>query len=239
MRARKKPWTKQFLNGTDRLVANPQALRGQWPAYFGNAHPIWLEIGCGKGRFITATAERYPDVNCVALEKEPEVAAFAIRAAATLALPISFIINDAQRLEEYFAPGEINRLFLNFSDPWRNKAKWHKRRLTHASFLQAYARILTEGGQLHFKTDNPELFDFSLHQLNSEGWHCQNITRDLHRSPFAPENILTEYEERFAGQGKPIYRLEAVRPTTPQPRAPVKTPGWQGLSVDIFTKPNI
>ncbi len=123
-----------------------------------------------------------------------------------------FIVGDANEILQYFNVSEIERLYLNFSDPWRDRKKWHKRRLTHRNFLKSYENILKTNGDIHFKTDNKELFNFSLNEFSSELWQLSNISLDLHKTEFHEKyNIMTEYEERFSSKGLPIYRCEAKK----------------------------
>ncbi len=186
----------------------PAENQGRWGQIFGNTNPIHLEIGCGKGQFVVQMAQMYPAVNFVAMDVVPDVLVLALEKAVPLGLPnVRFMIGDAARLLEYFAPGEIQQIYLNFSDPWK-KNKQAKRRLTHRNFLDLYKKLLPLGGLVCFKTDNQKLFEFSLNSFAQENFKMRNITLDLHHSGFAG-NVMTEYETRFAQQGMPIYRLEA------------------------------
>ena len=213
MRARKKPWTQEELATNERIIENPKALKGNWQQYFQNNKPIHLEIGCGKGRFITETAAKNLDVNYIALEREQHVIVMGAKAARVLTCQLAFILGDVADLENYFAPGEIKRLYINFCDPWPNRKKWEKRRLTHRTFLDAYRLMFGGKGEIFFKTDSRQLFEFSLNEFADNGWRLRHITLDLHNSGFEG-NIMTEYEEKFSSQGLPIYRCEAVIPHT-------------------------
>ena len=189
------------------MVDDPRAWRGRWNELFGNNHPIRLEIGCGKGRFILETARRSPDVNFVAIEREEGALIMATEKAMDAALPnLRFLSFDAAALGEIFAPGEVSLIYLNFSDPWPPNRQ-RKRRLTWRAFLAVYDQILSDDGAIFFKTDNQRLFEWSLGELCQNGWLLQNISLDLHNSDY--DNIMTEYEEKFSAQGYRIYRLEA------------------------------
>lgn len=191
------------------LVSDPEAHKGQWRARFGNDHPVHLEIGCGKGRFILESARLNPEINYLAIEREQGALVMATEQAMASNLPnLLFLDFDAAGLTNIFADGEINRIYLNFSDPWPPNRQ-RKRRLTHTNFLALYDCILCKYGQIHFKTDNQHLFEFTLEELCAYGWLIQNICLDLHSSEQA--NIMTEYEERFSSEGFRIYRLEACR----------------------------
>ncbi len=190
-------------------IEQPETLRGEWNSRFGNDHPIWLEIGCGKARFTRQMALRFPEINFVAVERDPSALLMAMEAAIRENIPNVLFINcDAANLETIFSPGEIDRLFLNFSDPWppNNRAK---RRLTYRAFLAVYDKILRPGGQIHMKTDNARLFEFSLNEFSDFGMRLSEITFDLHSTK--TENIMTEYEEKFSSQGMPIYRCVATK----------------------------
>ena len=211
MRMRKKKNLYSRLAACAPVMAqNPTELRGKWrEEAFGNGNPLHLEIGCGKGRFILESARRYPDVNFVAIEKEEGALIMATEQAMREELPnLKFLSFDAAALGEIFAPGEVDLIYLNFSDPWPPNRQ-RKRRLTWRAFLAVYDEILTEEGAIYFKTDNQRLFEWSLGEICQYGWLLQNISLDLHASDF--DNVMTEYEERFSAQGYRIYRLEARR----------------------------
>jgi tRNA (guanine-N7-)-methyltransferase len=207
MRIRKKPWAAEELAASGWLLRHPEERRGLWREFFRNQHPIHLEIGCGKGRFILAAASANPSVNYQALEREPMALVTALRAARQPESPARVLLGEAAGLAQIFAPGEIARVYIQLCDPWPGRKKWRKRRLTHENFLNIYRRLLGPQGELIFKTDNQELFDFSAGQLLANGWRLRFLSQDLHRD--APQAIQTEYEEKFAGQGLPIYGLEA------------------------------
>ncbi len=191
------------------LVSDPQAYRGRWRELFGSDAPLRLEIGCGKGRFALETARREPGVNLVAVEREEGALVMAAEKAMEAQLPnLRFLSFDAAQLGDIFAPGEVDLIYLNFSDPWPPNRQ-RKRRLTWRAFLAVYDSILSEDGALFFKTDNQRLFEWSLGEICQYGWLLQNISLDLHQSGL--DNVMTEYEEKFSAQGSRIYRLEARR----------------------------
>ena len=193
----------------DIRITDPENHKGKWNEVFGNDNPIHVEIGCGKGSFIVGMAKMYPDVNFIAIEKVEDVIVMAMeKAIANEIENVRFMDLDAERIEEFFEKGEIKRIYLNFSDPWK-KGKQAKRRLTHKNFLDRYKKVLNSGDYIWFKTDNQKLFEFSLNSFCAEGFKLRNITLDLHKSGFEG-NVITEYEQRFMDLGQPIYRLEAT-----------------------------
>lgn len=189
-------------------IKEPENYKGKWHELFGNNNPIHIEIGCGKGSFIRGMAQMYPDVNFVAVEKVEDVIVMAMEKAVEAELTnVLFTDMDAERIEDFFEYGEAERIYLNFSDPWK-KNKQAKRRLTHKNFLDRYKKILEPGKEIWFKTDNKPLFEFSLNSFCEEDFKLSNITLDLHNSGFEG-NVMTEYETRFVELGQPIYRLQA------------------------------
>lgn len=209
MRLRNIPGAESALREYPTFVDNPVSYKGRWKDRFGNDNPIHIEIGCGKGRFINTLAERHPDVNFIAVELKAEVVLRAVQRTEYREIPnLAFVQFDASKLTELFADHEVSRLYLNFSDPWP-KTRHAKRRLTYASFLQTYRQVLKEDGEIHLKTDNEPLFEFSLNQFAGERFKMRNITFDLHQSKLAADNVMTEYEERFSSRGQRIYRVEA------------------------------
>ena len=205
MRMRKKPWAAKELTENPRIMRNPQTHAYKIKQYFNNNRPIHVEIGCGKGRFISQCAARSPEINHIAIEREDTVLAMAARLSRDIDCSLLFLMLDAEELSGYFNPGEIDRLYINFCDPWPRKKKWAKRRLTHANFLAMYEALKIP--EIFFKTDNRILFEFSINQFSERGWIMRNISLDLHNSGME-DNIMTEYEEKFSARG-PIYRLEA------------------------------
>ena len=193
----------------DIRITDPENHKGKWNEVFGNDNPIPVEIGCGKGSYIVGMAKMYPDVNFIAIEKVEDVIVMAMeKAIANEIENVRFMDLDAERIEEFFEKGEIKRIYLNFSDPWK-KGKQAKRRLTHKNFLDRYKKVLNSGDYIWFKTDNQKLFEFSLNSFCAEGFKLRNITLDLHNSGFEG-NVITEYEQRFIDLGQPINRLEAT-----------------------------
>ena len=193
-------------------IKEPEAVKGKWNTIFQNENPLHLEIGCGKGSFVIQMAQKYPDVNFVAMEKDKNVLITAMEQTMKLKIPnIRFIGDNADRLEEFFAENECARIYLNFSDPLP-KSGYKKRRLTYDRYLISYEKILVSRGEIHQKTDNTGLFEFSLNSFLNFGYKLKNISLDLHNSKFAEDNVVTEYEAKFSAMGMPIYRLEAVNP---------------------------
>ncbi|USG67106.1 tRNA (guanosine(46)-N7)-methyltransferase TrmB [Brevibacillus ruminantium] len=210
MRLRNIPGAEQALREYPTFVDNPTEYKGRWSERFGNNNPIYIEIGCGKGRFINTLADRHPDVNFIAIELKAEVVLRAAQRTEKQTIPnLAFIQYNAALLPDLFGAEEVSRIYLNFSDPWP-KSRHAKRRLTYASFLQTYKQVLKKHGEIHIKTDNENLFEFSLNQLSNERFQLRHITFDLHHSPLAEENVMTEYEERFSSRGQRIYRTEAI-----------------------------
>ncbi|MFV0520161.1 MAG: tRNA (guanosine(46)-N7)-methyltransferase TrmB [Lachnospirales bacterium] len=216
MRQRNKKWVEGEMESNLHLIKTPEVNKGKWKDLFSNDCELHLEIGCGKGDFVIGMAEKNPNVNFIAFEKEEQVVAMAIRKLREreeeigYELNVLFINDDAKDLEKFFDLGEINRIYLNFSDPWRNRKKWFKRRLTHRSFIEIYFKILTKDGSLFQKTDNRSLFEFSLNEFSFCDWKLSNVSLDLHNSEFEG-NVVTEYEKKFSEMGMPIYRLEAYK----------------------------
>lgn len=172
--------------------------------------PVFLEIGCGKGGFICELAKLNPDANFVAVERNPDVMVLGMENAASMGLAnVRFLQANAERLAEYFAPGAVAGIYLNFSDPWHKRYQAAKR-LTYKSFLELYKNIMTPGARLIMKTDNINLFDFSVKSLSENGFTILNQTRDLYSSEFLEGNVQTEYEKKFVAEGVKICRIEAV-----------------------------
>ena len=189
----------------------PATNKGRWREVCGFPEDceLYLEIGCGKGKFCTETALNNPDALYIALERESSVILAAIEKAHELEIPnLFFIRGDAGIIENYFAEDEVNRIFLNFSDPWTRQNK-PKRRLTYRDFLAKYKVMMRPGGTIEFKTDNDDLFDFSLNEFKETGFSLEDVTRDLHNSEWDKDNIRTEFEQKFADQGITIKRVVA------------------------------
>ena len=213
-RVRKQPGTREALmQYAPIVVLEPEQHKGKWQDVFGNANPIQIEVGMGKGKFISTMARQHPEINFIGVEVIEEVLLDAVKRmnrAEGIPENLRLVWINASLLEDLFLPGEVDRIFLNFSDPWP-KTRHAKRRLTHKGLLDQYAAILKSEGQVHFKTDNQGLFEFSLNEFSACGWRLQNIQLDMYQK--LPEgNVATEYETKFHNQGMPIYRLEAVKP---------------------------
>lgn len=180
-------------------------------ALFGNDNPLYLEIGCGKGKFACEYAKAHPEINLLAVEKSANVIVAACEAAQEMGLKnLHFLKGSAEYLERYIKDNCVSRIFLNFSCPFPKK-KYASHRLTHNKFLEIYKKLLKSQAEIHQKTDNMHFFEFSLEQFSGSGFALKNVSLDLHNSDFEG-NIETEYEHRFASQGMPIYRLEAYLP---------------------------
>ena len=191
------------------LVERPEEYAGRWCEAFGGYAAVQVELGCGKGRFTADCAAAAPETLLVAIERDPSALVMAMELARARALEnIRFLLGDVSMLGAIFAPGEVGRLYLNFPDPWP-KSRDAKLRLTAPNFLRRYASVLAEGGELHFKTDNTPLFDWSVGQLSAEGWTLRELTHDLHAKGLV--GILTGYEAKFVAEGLKINRLVAVR----------------------------
>lgn len=181
---------------------------GNWRALYPGCTELWVELGCGKGKFTVETAAANPQVLLIALERCREAMVMGMEKARQMELKNVFFVDmDVANLEDCFAPGEIDRIFLNFPDPWPRK-KNAKRRLTHRSFLERYSRVLRDGGELHFKTDNAPLFAYSLEEFAALGLETKQVTDNLHEHGIV--GILTGYEEKFHAMGTPIHRCEVV-----------------------------
>jgi len=190
----------------ERIILDPKAHRGAWKARFGNSNPVHLEIGMGKGQFVQGMARLHPDVNFIGMECYDSVAVRALQRVLEEPLPnLQLVRGNALDLADIFDAGEVDRLYLNFSDPWPRKAH-AKRRLTHRNFLERYRAMLVSGAEIHFKTDNRGLFEFTLQHLNEYGMTFEELSLNLHAEE--PEgNVRTEYEENWSAKGYPIYRL--------------------------------
>ena len=211
MRLRQKPWADDSFLNNKFYLPNPKEIN--FKEIFKNNNPIHLEIGCGKGQFVIQTALANPDINYIAIEKEERIICMSVKNAAENASKLQnlyFFKGNAENLLEYFKDTYIERLYINFCDPWRNRAKWFKRRLTHRNFLNIYTKIMPVGS-LHFKTDDRDLFNFSVNELKEMGWNICEISYNLHEKP--NKYIITEYESRFIAQNKPIHRLVADTPS--------------------------
>ncbi|MCR5301298.1 MAG: tRNA (guanosine(46)-N7)-methyltransferase TrmB [Lachnospiraceae bacterium] len=208
MRLKNVPGSREAVAASDHVESDPEQMKGRWVRdVFGNDNPIHIEVGMGKGRFITSLAAINPDINYIGIEKYSSVLIRAIEKAETKPLDnLKFIRMDAEDIESVFAKGEVKKIYLNFSDPWP-KDRHAKRRLTSGRFLERFANILSEDGSIEFKTDNRDLFEYSLNEIEPSGWRLQAFTFDLHNDPVMNEgNIMTEYEERFSSEGNRICK---------------------------------
>ena len=212
MRLRNVPGARDVMAANEYVFTEPEGMAGTWSQIFGNNNPVHIEIGMGKGRFITTLASMNPDINYVGIEKYSSVLLRAVEKQDELCLPnLRFIRMDAENITSVFGKEEVDRIYLNFSDPWP-KDRHAKRRLTSRQFFARYDEILKSTGRVEFKTDNRPLFDFSVEEVNEAGWKLSVCTYDLHNDEKLVEgNVMTEYEERFSSQGNPICKLVAIR----------------------------
>lgn len=211
MRLRNITGSREMVAKDRYAIIEPEKLKGLWRTLFDNDNPIHVEIGVGKGQFIIELARTNPDINYIGIEKYSSVLLRALEKRREVELDnLYFIRFDAEYLTSIFAESEIERIYLNFSDPWP-KERHAKRRLTSAHYLSKYDICLKRDGDLIFKTDNRSLFDFSLEELKATKWTLKSITYDLHNSEYLADNIMTEYEERFVAQGQPIHMMRIYR----------------------------
>lgn len=190
------------------MILNPEDAKGRWHDVFGNDRPIHIEVGSGKGGFITGMALKNPDINYIGIDIQLSVLSYALDKVLASEVPnVKLLRVDGSSLTNYFEDGEVDMMYLNFSDPWP-KTKHEKRRLTYKDFLDTYKRILPEHGEIHFKTDNRGLFEYSLASFSQYGMTLRQIWLDLHASNYEG-NVMTEYEEKFSNKGQVIYRVEA------------------------------
>ena len=215
MRLRNVPGARETIIENQFSVQQPEQMKGKWAEVFQNDHPIHIEVGMGKGQFIIEMARRNPEVNYIGIEKYSSVLVRAVEKLEDFEQDnLRLIRMDAENIEEVFDKDEVDRIYLNFSDPWP-KDRHAKRRLTSTRFLERYDNILTPEGRVMFKTDNKDLFDFMKEALGDKveeaGWILENHTYDLHHSEYNEGNVMTEYEEKFSAKGNPICRLVAYR----------------------------
>ena len=216
MRMRKKKHGEERLDACREYIYTHEGAPLTAPAgdVFGRPDaPVFLEIGAGKGGFACGMAAQHHDINIVALERVADVACLALEKAKAEVKTdnLRFVVDTADNLMRIFAPATLDRIFLNFSDPWSKKG-YAKRRLTHRRYLAVYFTLLKDGGVLRFKTDNVGLFDFTLEELEAVGITPRIVTRDLHNSEYTEGNVVTEYEANFSSQGVSINMLEVVKP---------------------------
>lgn len=212
MRLRKKPWIEEALQDYRDIVyaVPPSDIAGHWRAHIGAPGPLWVEIGSGKGQFIAGLAAQHPECNLIGIEQVRDILYYAAQKVRAGELTnVRLLAWNAGDLTAVFAPGEIDCLYLNFSDPWP-KARHAKRRLTHHRFLDKYRTLLAADGELRCKTDNHDLFMFSLEEWQRYDWELVDVSMDLHADEPA-DNIRTEYETKFSAKGQPIYQA-IVRP---------------------------
>lgn len=217
MRLRNIPRAESVLEAHDKVIKNEKELKGRWKEVFGNDNPVYIEIGMGKGQFLTEMAVRHPDRNYIGIERYSSVLLRAVERldkleADSWALEnIRFICMDAAQIGEVFEKGEVRGIYLNFSDPWPKK-RHARRRLTSREFFARYDQVLAPEGRVEFKTDNQDLFRFSLEEADEAGWRVLMSTWDLHSDPDMNRgNVMTEYEEKFSAKGNPICKLIAGR----------------------------
>lgn len=202
----------EYLQQHEKAITEPEKRGYKLNEAFSSNNPIHVELGCGKGKFLRETALKNPGINYFGFEKSVKVAYRCAKCMFEEDPDNYFIVySNGDILTEVFEPNSIERIYLNFSDPWP-KPSHYKRRLTHRNFLEVYRKVLREGGEIHMKTDNNDLFEYSLQELKADGWEILMCTRDLHGSEFVKDNVMTEYEERFVQQGKKINKLAARRP---------------------------
>ncbi|MDB7508670.1 tRNA (guanosine(46)-N7)-methyltransferase TrmB [Enterococcus faecium] len=209
MRVQNRPGAAEMLAAHPNFViSDPTLWKGKWNELFGNDHPIHIEIGMGKGQFITGMAKAHPEINYIGVEMQVSVVSIALDKLIEQPLPnLKLLHVDGSALTEYFADSEVDQIYLNFSDPWPKK-RHEKRRLTYKTFLAVDEQILRPNGEIHFKTDNQGLFEYSLASFSQYGMILKQVWLDLHQSQFEG-NIMTEYEEKFSSKGQRIYRVEA------------------------------
>lgn len=212
MRLRNITGSREVIGESCFVVQNPESQKGNWKEIFKNNNEIHIEIGMGKGQFLYALAGMNPNINYIGIEKYSSVLLRAIQKMEENELPnLRFIRMDAEAITEVFAKGEVDKIYLNFSDPWP-KDRHAKRRLPSKEFLARYDQILVKDGKLEFKTDNQGLFDFALEELEPAGWKAEVVTRDLHAdAELVKGNVMTEYEEKFSSIGNPIYKYIIYR----------------------------
>lgn len=215
MRLRRKPWIDEAIyNYSSHIILeNQEQHKGKWRELFTTPElPLYMELGTGKGKFIAGMTTAHPEANFLGFELQKGVVYYAAQKLFDQKAPNGKVTwFNIENIEDVVAPGEVDRFYINFCDPWP-KAKHAKRRLTYHTFLDRYARLLKPNGEIHFKTDNEGLFLFSLEEFKNCGWTLKNVTYDLHSTDMP--NVKTEYEEKFSAKGQPIFRLEAVAPAS-------------------------
>lgn len=218
MRLRGRKGIREELEAQPELVImTPRSYKGKWAEFFGNDHPIHVELGMGKGKFISELSLKNPNINYIGVDMFDELLRRASEKARNAhgleqygRIPnLALALMNIETVEDVFAEGEIERIYLNFSDPWPKK-RHAKRRLTHPNFVNKYIRLLNEKGEIHFKTDSRSLFEFSLNSFSDMGLRMRDISLDLHAGGLREDMVQTEYELKFYERGMPIYRVEVV-----------------------------
>ena len=212
MRLRNIPGAGEVIDNSPYCIKEPVELKGKWHDFLGNNNPIHIEVGMGKGRFLMDLARLHPEINYIGIERYTSVLLRAVQKMQEDELPnVHFLCIDAATLPDIFDRNEVDRIYLNFSDPWP-KARHAKRRLTSREFLARYDQILVQDGKVEFKTDNKELFEFSLEEVEEAGWNLEASTFDLHHNEeMVQGNVMTEYEEKFSSMGNPICKMVISR----------------------------
>lgn len=212
MRLKNVPGSREAIAESEFVIHDFKETKGSFKKLFGNENPLHIEIGMGKGKFIYRMAELHPEINYIGIEKYSSVLLRAVQKMEAEPLPnLKFIRMDAEEIEEVFDEGEVDKIYLNFSDPWP-KDRHAKRRLPSKEFLARYDKILRKDGFLEFKTDNRGLFDFAVEQLPEADWKAEKITYDLHHDEeMVQGNVMTEYEEKFSSMGNPICKYIIYR----------------------------
>lgn len=211
MRLRNVKGADKVLEESRYVIKNPKDYRGKWNSLFGNNNPVRIEVGMGKGKFIVELAKSNPYINYIGIEMYSSVLVRAVQKIEEEEIPNLYYINmNAEELPMVFDKNEVDRIYLNFSDPWP-KERHAKRRLTSPQFMKRYDLILKEDGLVEFKTDNTALFEYSLEAIREAGWKIEKYTKDLHHSDMSEGNIMTEYEEKFVKLNNKICKLTACR----------------------------
>ena len=224
MRMRKKKNLVPRMERCDAVhVQDGFSMKGHWRDLMPGAKALWVELGCGKGRFTAETAAANPDVLLIAIERVADAQVVAMERSVQAGLTnVFFVVGDAAALPSYFDADEVDRIFINFCDPWPSK-RHAKRRLTHRNFLSLYRQVLPLGGEIHFKTDNAPLFAFSVAEFPQVGFSLREVTDDLHAQGI--RGVMTDYEAKFHAEGIPIHRCVAVKePWTPPETAEADRP---------------
>lgn len=209
MRVRNRKGADEYMASHPKIVVlEPEVYKGKWHERFGNNNPIHIEVGSGKGRFITEMAKKNPSINYISIDIQLSVLSHVLDKVIAQDIPnVQLLRVDGSSLSNYFQPNEVSLIYLNFSDPWPKK-RHEKRRLTSNSFLEVFETILIANGEIYFKTDNQGLFEYSLASFSKYGMTINQVWLDLHQSDFEG-NVMTEYEEKFSSKGQRIYRVEA------------------------------